>query len=95
MSLLNTKRRFIVLYDTPDREKFYDSNKDITKAVLVFDEDMELPFGFYPDHLGPEEDDVLRVVAVMDVTDVEDPRVVINNVEFAFTATGAPVQTSP
>lgn len=89
------ERRFICVYQTiidalsSTFHPYYE-----TKAVMVFDrvDRPELPFGFDPDHLGPDEDPVARICCLIDVTDQPNPRVVIDEAEWSFDLTGAPIR---
>lgn len=84
--------RFIVLYETP-AEHGWKTNHTVTKALLVWDNPDEptLPYGFWVDYLGPDEDVVTAIVALIPVhPDDKNPTVVIDDKSYRFDETGAP-----
>lgn len=92
MTYIPDPERFIVLYSTP-ADHGWKPNHTVTKAVLIWDDPAEaqLPYGFWADYLGPDEDVVTAIVAVIPVHPKDnDPSIVIDDKRYRFTATGAP-----
>ncbi len=92
MTYIPDPERFIVLYSTP-AEHGWKPNHTVKKAVLIWDnaEEAQLPFGFWADYLGPDEDVVTEIVAIIPVHhDDKSPTIVIDDKRYRFTATGAP-----
>lgn len=85
------ERRYLVFYERYlDGHDFKGRQHRDVRAVVVFQDidQLELPHGYNPDQIG--EDDVARIVSVVDVTPLDTmPFVYIDEVDYTFDIAGA------
>lgn len=84
--------RFIILYETP-AEHGWKAHHTAQKAVMLWanPDDAALPYGFWADYIGPDEDVVCAITAIVPVhIDDDDPTIIIDNKRYRFTDNGAP-----
>lgn len=78
--------RYLVIYET-SKSNSWGKRVPVRQAVLVEDENNEMPFGYEPEQL--QEHDVDEIIAIISFTsDTTVPMLVIEDREISFDAAG-------